>query len=164
MIDMGSIQAAVVSLKAATDIAKGIRELTNINDVQGKIAELRAEILSAQSSALAANSDQFALLQRVRDLEKEIADMEAWDAEAQRYILTEIATGVFTYTVKEEHRAGEPEHHLCTNCFNQRHKSILQAETHDVGRAQHYVCNRCGGDIIYRGRRQDAQPTRSRRR
>ena len=115
MIEMALIQAAVASLKAATDIAMGKRELTQTTDLQGKIAELQAEILSAQSSALAANSDQFALLQRVRDLEENIAEMEAWDAEAQRYGLTEVATGRFTYTVKEEHRTGEPEHHLCTN-------------------------------------------------
>jgi len=47
MVDMGSIAAAVTSLKAATDIAKGFADIKTMADVQGKVVTLQSEILAA---------------------------------------------------------------------------------------------------------------------
>ena len=49
-----TLQGAVLSLKAASDIAKGFLHLNSLADVQGKVIELQEAILAAQSSALTA--------------------------------------------------------------------------------------------------------------
>ena len=64
MPDITLIAGTVSSLKTAFDITKlmiGIRNSTVLNE---KILELQRIILAAQSDALAAQSDQFTLLER----------------------------------------------------------------------------------------------------
>lgn len=67
-----TLQGAVLSLKTASDIAKGFLHLQSLAENQGKVIELNEAILSAQSSAITAQSEHFAMVERVRDLEKEI--------------------------------------------------------------------------------------------
>ena len=126
MVDMGTIASAVGSLNAAAQIAKGMLSLHDMQAVQGKVIELQGVILAAQSSALAAQSDQFALLERVRNLEAKIVKLEAWNAEKQRYELTEVGTGVFTYILKAPMKGPQPIHCICSECYEHGHKSVLQ--------------------------------------
>ena len=51
-MDIGSIQAAIGSIKTVGDIAKGMMDLKMASKIQSKVIELQREILSAQSSAL----------------------------------------------------------------------------------------------------------------
>ena len=142
MIDVGSIQAAVTSLKTATDIAKGFLDLRNLSEVQGKVVELQAEILAAQTSALAAQSDQMALLDHVRGLEAQVAQMKAWEAEKERYELRERATGIVAYRLKDEARGTEPTHWICATCYERSTKSILQLQLGSE-RSRILLCPRC---------------------
>jgi hypothetical protein len=102
--------------------------------IQGKVIELNGIILSAQSSALEANVAQFSLLDRVRQLEAEIAGLKAWDGEKQRYELTDIGDGNFAYILKAPMRGAEPPHYFCANCYREGRASILQhMRTHGMG-------------------------------
>jgi hypothetical protein len=93
VVDMTAIAGLVSSLKAATDISKAMIGLRDTALIQGKVIELQGIILSARQSALSAQSDQFTLLERVRDLEKKLADLGAWGAEKTRYELKEVCAG-----------------------------------------------------------------------
>src|SRR3954447_21958347 len=125
-IDFGSMSALASSLKMAADMTKAMIGIRDATMIQGKILELQGIILSAQSDALSAQSDQFALLDRVRHLEKEVADMKAWDAAKEGYALEEVSTGAFAYVLKPEAGGAEPRHWLCAACYGNRKKSILQ--------------------------------------
>ena len=104
--------------------------------------ELQTVIFEAQGDALAAQSEQFTLSQRVRDLEAEVANAKAWDAEKQRYQLQEFPTGALAYVLKPEADNGEPPHRLCANCYQEAHKSILQTiARHSSGEVAE--CQRC---------------------
>lgn len=122
------LTAAITSLRAAADIAKAMIGLRDAALIQSKVIELQGEILSAQSSAFAAQETQSALLERVRNLEKEVADLEAWETEREKYELKEIIAGVFAFGLKENAGTSEPQHFLCSNCYQDRRKSILQAQ------------------------------------
>jgi hypothetical protein len=126
MNEVAAIQALLGSLKSAADLAKGFSTLRDGALVQGKVIELQGVILSAQQSAMSAQSDQYMMTERVRQLEKEKAELEAWDAEKARYKLTELPPGVFVYTLKEEAANSEPIHHICARCFGERKRAILQ--------------------------------------
>ncbi|HVX78858.1 MAG TPA: hypothetical protein VHB49_22215, partial [Bradyrhizobium sp.] len=93
---------------------------------------------------LAAQAAQCASLGRVGKLEKEVARLETWDAEKQRYQLTEIHPGVFARTLKEGMENGEPQHSLCDACYEASFKSRLKRETWNPGRCNVIVCNGCG--------------------
>src|SRR4051794_1541570 len=97
MPDMALIGGAVAALKLAFDMTKtlgAIRDFTKLNET---VIELQRLIMAAQSDALAAQSDQFSLLHRVNDLEKEVAELKAWDAKKENYKLTTIARGAVAY-------------------------------------------------------------------
>lgn len=111
-----------------------------------RIIELQGVILTAQSSALATQSDQFTLLERIRELEQQMADSETWKAEKQKYELREFAPGIYALSLKETERGGEPAHRLCARCFEHRKKSILQKEREwDFGRL--LKCHECGSEL-----------------
>jgi hypothetical protein len=131
VLDMGSIAALTGSLQTAIEITKGLIGLRDAALIQDKAIELQGAILAAQQSALAAQSAQFALSDRVRELEQEIVQLEDWEREKQRYELKAIDGRVFAYMPKPGMADGEPPHWLCANCFNRRQKGFLQFKGQD---------------------------------
>lgn len=125
MVDLHMIQGTIASLKFAGDVAKSLLELKTLGDVQGKVIELQSAILSAQSSALSANAEQSAMVEEIRKLKEEIAKVKAWEAEKQRYKLTNPWSGGVAYALKESMANGEPPHVICTKCYEDGRKSIL---------------------------------------
>ncbi len=143
MADMALIQGAITGLKTAADIAKSFLELKSIADVQGKVIELQSAILSAQTSALAAQSEQSAMLHRTRELETEIADVKAWKETKERYELINPYAGFFTYALKAKSQPTEPAHWICAKCYEDGRKSILHIEKEDIGRKYFLACPCC---------------------
>ena len=147
MIDPSSIVTLVTSLQAASEITKVMVGLRDGAMLQAKAIELNGVILTAQSSALASNVAQAALLDRVGNLEKQIAQMEAWDAEKQRYELAPLYDGSLACRVKEAMRGAEPEHYICANCYTQGKKSILQGATTSY-QGHVLTCPQCKAEIV----------------
>jgi hypothetical protein len=146
MPDMTLIAGTISSLKSAFDISKllvAVRDSTMLNE---KVLELQRAILAAQSDALAAQSDQFALLERVRNLEKQLVDIKAWDSEKQRYELQAVYRDAFAYALKPDSGGSEPPHWLCNACYQNGKKSILSALSR-VGRDEFWVCPTCSAKI-----------------
>ena len=151
-MDMASIAAAASSLKVAADIAKGLSELKSAADIQGKVIDLQREILSAQSNALTAQSEQFSMLERIRELETEIARVKAWEETKERYQLHEPTPGTFVYALKEQDKGSQPLHWICAHCYNESAASILQLKTAGVSN-DHYLCPKCKTEFKVRGTR-----------
>lgn len=145
-IDMTSISAAYTGLTAVKDIAVGLVNLKTIADVQAKSVELNEKIIAAQNHIFAAQASQSALISKVSELEKEIADIKAWDETKQQYALTTTRGGSFAYALKKERNPTEPAHWICANCYQDCKKSILQSGQ-IVLRIRHYKCHRCDSEI-----------------
>ena len=143
MVDMSAIAGLISSLKAASEMTKAMIGLRDATVIQGKVIELNGIIMTAQSGALESNVAQFALLDRVRDLEQKLVSLEAWEAEKQRYKLTDFGGGTFAYALKPEMAAGEPPHRLCSACYQRGKKSILQSHGHDAFSREMLVCLEC---------------------
>jgi hypothetical protein len=146
MPDMSFAAGLLSSFSAAQNIAKALLELRTISEVQGKVVELQSVIMAAQSSALAGQAEQSALIQRVADLEKELAAVKAWEAEKQRYELKALEPGVFAYALKREASGSEPPHWICSRCYHEGTKSLLQNEGDQWGSTK-YLCHSCKSSI-----------------
>lgn len=146
MVDLALITGTISGLKTAGDIAKSILEIKSISDVRAKVIELQSAILSAQSSALEANANQSALVEKIRTLEKEIADIKAWDTQKQRYKLISPWNGAFVYSLKESMSESEPPHWICANCYEGGIKSILQERGNPKTAFREFFC-KCGSII-----------------
>lgn len=122
---MVMLQGAISGLKSAAEIAIGLSKLRTMTEVQGKAIELQQIILAAQSSALSAQSDQLALIEQIRKLEKEVADVKAWDAQKHRYTLVSPWNGTVVQALKKSSSGPEPPHWICTRCYEEGTKGFL---------------------------------------
>jgi hypothetical protein len=162
-MDIGSIAGVATSLKTAGEIAKAMVGLRDAAAFQSKLIELQGVILSAQGSALTAQQDQMTMLERVRDLETEVARLKAWDAEKQRYELKDAGQGTLAYALKEAAKGAGPNHHICAGCYENGRKSFLQPETRFPGRCEVLACHFCGSALYLNGAWEKGHPQPTRR-
>lgn len=130
--------------KSMLDTARGLKD---INDT----AIRNTAAIDLQEKILAAQAQQTELVERVSDLEKELAAFNTWEAEKRRYQFEEIKPGILAYKVKETMRDGEPSHYICAGCYGEGKKSVLQSETWFPGRCHVLVCHRCGSALYLDG-------------
>jgi len=143
--------------KSLLDSAKGLKDLNDVAVRNAAIVELQEKILAAQAQ-------QTALVERISNLEKQVAQFEAWDAEKQRYKLTDYGGGTFAYELKPEAAEGEPPHRLCAACYQRRHKSILQFDFRTANGQDRYDCTECKSKFELGARQQRTLETSYRRR
>lgn len=146
MVDMAAIASAASSLKVAFDIGKLAIGLRDAEMMRSKIIEMQGEISSALASAIAAQTDQMTILQRVNDLEKEMAQLKEWDAKKDNYELKPFAPGAVAYMLKPNVRGSTPPHWLCAQCFENRKKSVLQLAA-TMSSMWIYHCSGCDSKI-----------------
>lgn len=125
-MDLSAIQAAITSLKVATDIARNILDTKSAIQIQGKVIELQSALLEAQSYAIAATTSQFELQEKIRSLEEQLKAAYAWGDQEQRYTLVCPWRGpAQVYALRRTNSEGEPAHFLCPNCFHAKKRVIL---------------------------------------
>lgn len=128
MVDISAIGAAVASFNAAKNIAQAMIGLRDAAAFQRKMIEFQSAILDAQSAAFSANDERTALIEKIRNLERTVAEIEAWETEKQRYDLKEVTARAFAYVLKPQAQGSEPPHWICPSCYQKRQKSILQGQ------------------------------------
>lgn len=148
---LGEIQMAIASLKAASDLAKGLIELRDESKFRETVLELQQAILTAQAQTLTANQQQATLIEDKRSLEAEIDRLKNWDEEKKDYELKQIVAGVFAYELKPDATGTEPPHRLCPNCYTAGKKSILQSQLISPGLSQTLHCHACGQRLFLSG-------------
>lgn len=149
------ISAALGSLKATSDIIKGL----NASFTEAKLNEVKLELqralIDATQALASAQANEATAAARIRDLEQEIVNLKDWSAEKQRYQLHDVGRGAFAYVPKLGMEDGEPAHWLCTSCFNHGRKSLMQFKGNGVGNRnaadrgmdQTYGCDICKADF-----------------
>jgi len=141
---MAEFQAAVASLKAATDIAKAAKAVSDFNNVATALAEVNFKLMDAIVAANASVEKQGQQLARIKDLEEELARVKAWEVQKQRYKLTspQGLSGVVVYSLRQSASDGEPPHWICTSCYESGRRSIMNPQT-DTGNWTSYICPQC---------------------
>jgi hypothetical protein len=156
MVDMAAIASAAGALKTAFDISKTALSLRDASLIKAKVTEMQGEISSALASAIAAQTDQLAMLERERDLEKEVAHLKAWDADKERYQLERLPPGVHVYTLQQDMaKPGETPHSICKTCYQHGIKSVLDSDEPGNG-VHNLTCQECGASLhagIFHGQR-----------
>jgi len=158
MVDISAFASALTSFKTAKDIAESMIGLRDAQAFQAKLLEFQSKLIDANNAVFAAHDERAALLERIRKLEEEMTRLKAWDAEKQRYQLTEIGPGVVAFVLKEGISQGEPPHQICANCCANGKKSYLQRHLSGPS-LDRLKCNTCAEAIdINRPRPPGAAP------
>ncbi len=145
-MEIGTFSATLSSIGLATDFVKSSIDKIKDNAVREKVQELLNAIIPLQFQIMSLQAVNSALTKEKEDLEEELSKIKDWRTEASRYELKEIASGVYAYMKKTEHST-EPAHYLCTRCYTEGKKSILQRTEKDFG-GVHYLCFCCKSEII----------------
>lgn len=144
---MIEFSAAVQSVKVLGDILKSAHELKDSTALVAAVNEVHNKLSIAYESVINSQEKRLALQERITELEKELDEIKDWKAEAQRYKLAEIASGVFAFVTKPGMENGEPAHKLCTVCHGKRQKGYLQRTSFNTCGTS-YKCSNCGAEIL----------------
>lgn len=145
-MDMSLIQGTISGLSTASNIAKAMLDLHVSIEVRDKVIELQSAILAAQSLALSANAQQFAIIEQIRALKEEAMKVKNWNREKKRYKLVQLKPIGFAYANKKLVKNSEPPHHICANCYEDGRKSILNIQ-YERNHYCKYVCPQCKAEI-----------------
>ncbi len=134
----GELIAGLGLFKTMLDMAKRLKDINDAAIRNGAVIELQEKILAAREQ-------QSALLERISELEKQVASFEKWETEKKRYYLQEIYPRNFAYAINENARDAEPTHLICATCYEGGKKSILQKSS-----AVHLSCPVCKSIIQFK--------------
>jgi hypothetical protein len=148
MVDVSAIGVVMTSLNTVVNMTKAMKDVRDATLIDGKVFELQRAILETQQSVFAANEERAALIHEISELKTQIARLEAWDAEKERYELKDVGEGSLAYVVKETARGAEPVHKICGACYQHAKKSLLQPKYSSL---VHYLfCQECKTELRIR--------------
>ena len=137
------LSIAFSSIKTVIDITNGLKASHDSATITQVQSDIRKHLLTIQAEALTLQDKHLALLHEKEELIKKVVQFEQWEKTESEYTLQELALGVIAYSYNDSQDSTIPHHWLCTNCYNDRKKSILQIQsTMPVG-ARKYACPRC---------------------
>lgn len=114
------------------------QEPDEINLIQRQLVETSSQLIHIQKNHMA-------LLQENGKLQQALKEKEQWESESKRYKLYRARTGDLIYVLKQDEANNQPIHAICTQCYENGVKSILQ-RGHSSARGSigpTLNCNRC---------------------
>ncbi|MHB1051198.1 MAG: hypothetical protein ACYC09_14055 [Bacteroidota bacterium] len=143
---LAEISTALASVKTVTEIAKGILSLNKDVAVNEKAAELISTILLLQRDLISLQSDYADLLKTKENLLEELKQFNTWAKIESLYKLEEVSNGKYVYAPIDKELKNEPLHWLCSNCWEDKRKSIYQM-TYDGANHKTFTCPRCKNEF-----------------
>ena len=145
MIDI--LSGLISSFSALQNITKSLLEVRDFQNLNSKVIELQEIILTAHRQAMEAHQSHSVLNERIRELEEECVHLKDWSTEKQLYSPREIAPGVFAHIENTRVGGFQGTQKLCSNCFEQCNKSLLQQSLEEKRRIS-LSCHRCESKIV----------------
>jgi hypothetical protein len=138
---VGEVFAAVGGFSALLNSARALKDM---NDA----AVRNAAVIDLQEKILAAQEAQAETAERIRALEKEVANFKAWKTEKEKYELKNLGrASALAYMLKANARGAEPPHSVCANCYSRRQISIIQYTGQRTAQRPGYICPACKSEV-----------------
>lgn len=98
---VAEVFAGISAFKTMLDMAKALKDISDATHRNAAVIELQEQILAAQAQ-------QSTLIERIRALEAEMATLQTWDAEKQRYELKQTTAYDHSRATPRRPGAGRP--------------------------------------------------------
>lgn len=149
-----ALQTVFKHLTSASETANGIIQAEVDTRMQKAIISINNEIIAAQGSNMAAQQEQAAMLDTVRELEARVAQLEDQSARLERYHLEKMDTGTRVYVLDDVEAHGATPHEACPKCFHDGKIQILQPVGTEIwskpnGWFRKNQCPSCKTDFVY---------------
>lgn len=143
------ISAAIQSAKSLGELLRAAKSLSNYNEIVAAVSEVSSRLMEATAVALKSQERESELLQRLNELEKEVAKIRRNKELAQNYTLHKFETGALAYILKEG-VTDIPPHYLCAKCSDEGVHAKLQPYGPYT-----LLCNTCSSKIQYKFAKRD---------
>jgi len=140
---------ALSSIKGALELIKLISESRKDSIIKEKTIDLRNTIMDIQMSFTELYEKYSALLSENDKLKKEIKQIHQWEVTKSHYDLMKSVFGTFVYAPNKSYPNIQPLHYLCTNCYDNGKKSILQVVKTPSSTCYIYECPSCNMKINF---------------
>jgi hypothetical protein len=137
---VGEAFAGLSAFSSMFSIAKSMKDMNDAVVRNQAVYELWEQILAAQQRYTAA-------IEKINELEAEIARSKAWEVEKNRYHMKDYGGGTIAYQLKQGMEGNEPAHRICPSCYQHGHKGILQTTGVNAYRQETVKCAECGKDF-----------------
>jgi len=143
---IAEISSLISGIKGTIDITKGLKSAYDANTIFQAQTDILERLFAIQSEALSLQEKHSTLIDEKRELENRIKEFENWSESEIQYSLRKLTGGVFVIEPNKSHKSPKPKHWLCTNCYGNKKKSILQPArtTHDF----FFECLECKNKIM----------------
>ena len=84
MVELSAISSALSSLSVANDTVDAMVGMSDITVIQSKLIELQFKLVRMKDDVYSAQTERTELLERIRLLEIELADLKAQEHEKQK--------------------------------------------------------------------------------
>lgn len=155
-MDLSFITAASTALSIARDIGKAAVGIRDFNECAAAIAQINEQLLKAQDSLFAHNTELFTLQQQVFTTREELREAKEALAENGKYALLEIAPHVFVLRSRADltpHLGGtenpqdlEPPHYVCQPCLHIRRQRAVLVRSVFYG-TETFTCPECKAEF-----------------
>lgn len=134
--------ALITGIKTTIDNVQKLKSSYDAATIMEAQSDILEQLFAIRMDALTLQEHHLAIIHEKEELIKKLMQFEQWEKTKTKYELKEIRTGRFAYAPKESQQSEEPCHWLCTQCWEDGKKSILQETQSDYNTID-YVCPRC---------------------
>lgn len=134
--------SAVSGIKTALDIAKGVASLKTATEINQAVIDIQRALLEAHAGAFEDRQTIAKLTDQILELQRQLKASADWETEKSRYVLTKSPKGAYTYNLRADLESEVTPHKICSNCFDQCQKSVLQTIASGHG-GELVECPRC---------------------
>ncbi|TKI08652.1 hypothetical protein [Martelella alba] len=146
-MDLTAIVTTISGLKTSIDMVNTALKTKEDVAVATAVFNLRSQLDALQEQLFELRTDYEAISRVKNTIEAELMALKKQIVDESRYSLCALPTGTFVYRLNEAHRATEPVHDLCPNCYGQHIKSILQFGGYKNSHKT-LQCPRCQTEIL----------------
>lgn len=123
---IAELAAGLAALTRTKELLVAIKSISDQAKMDLALIEVREQIGILHDALSASREKIDSLSEEKRDLKKQLAEIDEWNAEKAKYQLTKIRDGLFLPSYTPPDGDPTPAHWACPNCFSQKRASILQ--------------------------------------
>ena len=151
MFDIDSFNYSLDSIKSLIDIIAKIQINKKEPDKEINLIEFDKQILIVENAVLSLDIQKNEIEKERSEFEKKLTRYKNWEIEKENYEFVSPTIGFFVYSSKNGDGSSKPMHWLCSQCYENHTKSILQLvqskpliiNIDDVRECNVWKCNIC---------------------
>ncbi len=149
---VSAFDGAVSGLSKLTSLVRNVRGDERNSEIAEAVEAVKDELNGARAQVTALIRENLSMQQKIATLSElntklnqEAERQKRFAVEAEKYELRTVAANTVLYALRNPSEEGAPAHHLCTRCFDEKIRSIVQFKSRNA-RVDKVYCPICNAE------------------